>query len=426
MGRRAANTISATTEAIKKVVREAGSIRREYRIGGEKGLVLITHPGGGASFFLFYTSPNHKARKLKLGNFPATTLAEARTLSLEARSRIDRGNDPAAEKAAVRASMTFQELALRFLNESAKLSASTKRTYAAALGKHVFTVIGNAPASTVTSDAITSICKGIKAGGHIVQAQRVKATVGGVFSWGVKSGYVKSNPVRDVPNFQEVPSVRSRSPSLAEIQALLNAVDQSKTSPSIGIIIKLTILTGQRRSEVAGARVSEVDFATGVWTIAESSTKAGRVIAEGRMKNKTEQRVYLSRQAISLFARALRQCAVGSVFFPAQEKSRRGSSIHGDSVSQAVKRLTGEGSDITIHDMRRGIGNFLKDRGVGKDVRDLILHHKDGSVDAVHYSSSARMEAQCREVWQLWADYVLPQIPSSAAPEHSLDANLYP
>jgi integrase len=62
--------------------------------------------------------------------------------------------------------------------------------------------------------------------------------------------------------------------------------------------------------------------------------------------------------------------------------------------------------DISIHDMRRAVSNWLKDQGVSREVRDLILNHKDPSVTEAHYSNSARMERQVRAALQSWADHV--------------------
>jgi intergrase/recombinase len=56
--------------------------------------------------------------------------------------------------------------------------------------------------------------------------------------------------------------------------------------------------------------------------------------------------------------------------------------------------------------MRRVISNWLKDQGVSREVRDLILNHKDNSVTEAHYSNSARMEKQVRAALQAWADNV--------------------
>ncbi len=117
------------------------------------------------------------------------------------------------------------------------------------------------------------------------------------------------------------------------------------------------------------------------------------------MKNGGEQRVYLSTQASALFTEALNTTSHNELVF---------GYVSPDAVTRALKRICQrEGiSDLSVHDMRRAIGNFLKDEGFGQDVRDLVLHHRNASVDGVHYSASARMEKQCREAWQLWGQYV--------------------
>ena len=61
---------------------------------------------------------------------------------------------------------------------------------------------------------------------------------------------------------------------------------------------------------------------------------------------------------------------------------------------------------MSVHDMRRAISNWMKDQGIGREVRDLALNHLDASVDARHYSGSARMEIQVRAAMQAWADHV--------------------
>jgi integrase len=62
--------------------------------------------------------------------------------------------------------------------------------------------------------------------------------------------------------------------------------------------------------------------------------------------------------------------------------------------------------EVSIHDMRRAISNWLKDQGVSREVRDLILNHKDPSVTEAHYSKAARMEKQVRVALQAWADHI--------------------
>jgi integrase len=65
-----------------------------------------------------------------------------------------------------------------------------------------------------------------------------------------------------------------------------------------------------------------------------------------------------------------------------------------------------EVDDISIHDMRRAVSNWMKNEGISREVRDLVLNHIDPSVTEAHYSQDARMERQVRAALQAWADHV--------------------
>jgi hypothetical protein len=56
--------------------------------------------------------------------------------------------------------------------------------------------------------------------------------------------------------------------------------------------------------------------------------------------------------------------------------------------------------------MRRACSNWLKNQGVSREVRDLVLNHLDLSVTEQHYSAEARMEAQVKAAFQAWADHM--------------------
>ena len=122
----------------------------------------------------------------------------------------------------------------------------------------------------------------------------------------------------------------------------------------------------------------------------------------------------LSIQAAQLFREAIDKCAKGDIIFPADVsrvktgKKPRLPHIHGESVTMAMRRLREdmELDDISIHDMRRGVSNWLKNKGVSREVRDLILNHKDQSVTEKSYTQNARMETQVRQALQAWADHV--------------------
>src|SRR5262249_37987537 len=188
------------------------------------------------------------------------------------------------------------------------------------LEKAVFPLIGGKPASDVTGDHIVEICKSIEATGANVQSQNTKTAIGGVFRWGVRERLVKANPCAGIGRRSALVA-RSRTPTDDELATLWAATegDESTVTLPMRRILQLAILTGQRRMEVAGARVSELhglDTDSPVWIIPGDVNKRGKII-EGRTKNGREQHVPLSTQAAELFHNAI-ELSKGSEFvFPA-------------------------------------------------------------------------------------------------------------
>src|SRR5262245_27055484 len=132
MGRKATNVLAFNDQALKKVIKEAkDQPQREYRIEGVNRLVLVTQPLGTARFFAFYTSPSDQRRKLKLGHYHPDNYRqhESRVAATDALASINRGADPVAEAEAKAKSLTFKELAYRFLIEAKHLATTTRRNY---------------------------------------------------------------------------------------------------------------------------------------------------------------------------------------------------------------------------------------------------------------------------------------------------------
>jgi integrase len=118
----------------------------------------------------------------------------------------------------------------------------------------------------VKPEDVAAICRAIKSKKRIVHAQRVKTTIGGIYSWGIRESLVSANPAKSVPNQQSVRSVRTRLPTDDEIKRVWQAVETApRLSGAVRLIIKITIVTGPRRKEVAGARIDELSGDT--WTI---------------------------------------------------------------------------------------------------------------------------------------------------------------
>lgn len=424
-------------------VRE-GADECEWRIEGERGLVLRCQASGTATWWFIYSMTIggiRKLRRIQIGRRDAVTLAQARKAALDYRTIVEAGGDPVADAKSRRSALSFKAMAERFIEESPRLSAKTRLVYRAALSKDAYPVIGMLPAAEVTRAHVLEICQRIEArakakgNGTGVQSQRTKTTISGAYTWAVSQGLVPDNPCIGIAR-RSITVARTRNPSAADIAALWTtaASPKGKLSKAISLIIRIAIVTGQRRDEVAGCRVAELadlDGASPLWIIPGDTNRRGKII-EGRTKNGREQRLPLSRQAVALFKTALAECSDGQYVFPADlskikhGKEPRAQHIHGESVTMAMRRLRAVAGvdDVSIHDMRRAISNWMKDQGIGREVRDLALNHLDPSVDARHYSGSARMEVQVRAAMQAWGDHI-EQIVVGGSVAEPLDVKIF-
>ena len=77
----------------------------EVRDAQQSGLVVRVLPSGILQFTVRYRH-HGKQRRLKLGSYPAVSLAAARRRARAAQSDIDDARDPVAERAAAKAPLT--------------------------------------------------------------------------------------------------------------------------------------------------------------------------------------------------------------------------------------------------------------------------------------------------------------------------------
>ena len=180
------------------------------------------------------------------------------------------------------------------------------------------------------------------------------------------------------------------------------------------LIFQIACLTGQRRTEVAGARTDELalEGTCPMWII-PGDIKRGKHLTRGRTKNRKDQCLPLSVQAAELFRLAILLSDGSSYVFPADllhvktGGEPRLPHIHGESVSKAMRRLRTKAliEDVTLHDLRKCMSTWLGENGVRPDVIDRVLNHQPRDVTRRHYNF-AQMDGLVRHALQSWADHV--------------------
>jgi integrase len=132
-------------------------------------------------------------------------------------------------------------------------------------------------------------------------ANRVAGLLSQLFRYGIHRQVVESSPVQLLfrPGGTERP--RQRVLDDEELGAVLANLDEvTKRAKRTGIAIRLILLTAVRRSELTGARWSELDLETKapVWEISAERTKTGVAFAVPLTAPTVEQFKRLKRLAV--------------------------------------------------------------------------------------------------------------------------------
>jgi integrase len=371
-------------------------VRQEILDSGCRGLYLIVQPSGRKSWAVRYRFGG-KAKKLTLDG--VGSLGEARKAAADALHELERGNDPAslkfdakaaAEKAAAeRAGDTVDNLAAQFVERYAK-----KRTRFASwrMTQRIFErIVLPAWRGRVVHDIkrrdVIDLVEGVAEKTPIL-ANRVHAVLSKFFNWLASRDAIVASPVAGVARPSKE-NARDRILNDDEIKALWSACDALGGSASA--CVKLLLLTGQRRGEVAGMCWTEIDG--DLWTLPPERTK-----------NNARHTVPLSRQAMAIIEAAPQTGdEVDRVFTGAGNRRLAGFSHLKDQIDAQMKAKT----PWVFHDLRRTVASGMAKLGVKLPVIERVLNHKSESfAGIVGVYQRHDFASEKRDALQRWADHV--------------------
>jgi integrase len=223
-----------------------------------------------------------------------------------------------------------------------------------------------------------------------VTANRARQSLSTFFGWAMREGLTETNPVTATNQAVEEKS-RERVLSDDELAAIWRACPDD----NFGAIVRLLMLTAQRRDEVGGLLRSEVKLDKALWSLPPHRTKNGRA-----------HEVPLSPSALEILARAAAS-SNRSVPFGYEERPFSGWS---SAKAALEKRLTEAGkpvADWRLHDLRRTAATRMADMGVLPHVLEAILNHVSGHKAGVAgVYNRATYAKEKREALDLWAEHL--------------------
>ena len=357
---------------------QGAATRREIPDSLMQGLYLIVQPGSGHKSWAVRCRRHGRPAKITIGPYPRVGLVDARESAARILRNVAEGREPSP-----RAAGSVEDVVEQFLRTYARPRhrPSTLRDCERAMGV-ALTVWRGRRLETITKGDVRSLLTDIVAPSASNQTYKHLRRF---FSWSVEADILVSTPFVGLKKLHKDKS-RERVLTDDELRRVWLAAD--KIGYPFGVFVKLAILTGQRRSEIAGMRRDELR--DGNWTLPGERTKNGRVHV-----------VPLSRQALELIEQQPRisEQYVFSVF-----SDKPISGFH--NAKATLDRISGA-ADWTVHDLRRTTASGMAKIGVSLVVIEKVLNHVSGSLAGiVGVYQRHEFAEEKRKALQQWADHV--------------------
>jgi integrase len=174
--------------------------------------------------------------------------------------------------AAIPANDLIDAVTARFISQHAKrnLKAGTAKEVERLLQKEIVSLWLGRRLAQITRADIHAVLDSIVERGSPIQANRTLAAFRTMCRWAVERGLIDANPCTGI-RAPSAETARDRVLSDDELKAVwqaAEALDQPYRE-----FVQLLILTGQRRSEVAEMRWSEINLDAGLWTLPKERGK---------------------------------------------------------------------------------------------------------------------------------------------------------
>lgn len=363
---------------------------------------------GRISWIVQYRTSDRRQRRLSIGDVRHLPLADARARARELLAQVALGHDPQADRQKVRQASRVLDLVEAYLSD-----AKVKRKPRSYVEIERSLRKASAPLHHLKVDAVdrrdvVEVLNRIKVESGPFAASRVRAYLSAMWSWGLRSGLAEGrNPVALTPR-PAVEKSRERVLSEAELSLIWRC---TADGTAYSRIVRLLMLTGQRREEVGAMRWDEIQAGeVALWVLPSSRTKNGR-----------QHEVPLSPLAIEqLPLRGDGALAFGTG--AAGFSGWSGSKVRLDRrmLQQAREDFEvchgcpPESGEVEVHpwrlhDLRRTFATWANEMGIEPHVVEAILNHVSGAAKggvAGVYNRATYRRQKTEALWQ-WQKFFL-------------------
>ena len=369
------------------------------------GFGIRKFASGKASYFVKF-NVGTKQRRLTLGKVVQGNLAEMRKRASTILSKARLGQDSVAEKRAA-ASVRSATLGALIVDYLAQREPKLRPRYFAEVKRQLvrdWRPLHGHGVSAITRQDVIGVVDDIAAGQGDVAADRARTALGVFFGWAIERNHLDYNPTTHISARSERGS-RDRALSEPELVEVWRACGDD----DYGRILKLLILTGQRRLEFGDLAWAEVDRAKRQIELPADRTKNGR----GHI-------IPLTDEALALLppVRAGRDLVFGRGAGGFSGWSKAKGEL--DARIAAARNESGIDKPMPpwrLHDLRRSCVTALNENGFAQPhVVEAIVNHVSGHLAGVAgiYNRSTHMPER-RQALERWAAHIVALVEGRAS-----------
>jgi integrase len=376
-----------TPQLVERLRPEKGR-RIEVMDSNCPGLVLRVTENGVRTFGVLYRVAGRggqgergkplfgKQQRITLGKYPRVGLKEARE---KARTIIDEateGRDPREAEAkarAVRNSTRMEDVVAQFVDRHCKPNIKSWQNVDRVLWLHVLPRFQGLPLGEITRADIHGLLDDLVDQGKKGTAREVRKHLSKLYNWSMDRELVTASPVQGLMRGELAPAEDvGRALTDDELRAVWRAAGE--IGYPFGPYYRLLILTGQRRSEWAEARASEID-ASNRWL----------EIPRARYKGRRDHIVPLSDAAWALVDGLPGWAGADHYIFSSNggrvpiSGFTQGKRRLDEAAREALRSLRGDPKlalpSYRVHDFRVTCETRLAHLGFSQEIRDAVLGH---------------------------------------------------
>ncbi|KKL13232.1 hypothetical protein LCGC14_2527820 [marine sediment metagenome] len=360
--------------------------RIDFRDTVVPGLVLRVSTSGTKTFS-FHKRIGGKMKRLTIGRFGTFTLTQARERARQILYEVETGRFVASTGIEFDIKPTLGEVIPDYIVKHAKVHNRDWKNKARLLGK--FVDLHSKRIDEIKRADVVKACDVIHKSAP-VSANRALAHLKHLIGWCVERGMIDASPIAGMKPLSKERS-RERVLTDDELGALWTACNVE--GYPFGDCMKLLMLSGQRRAEVAELRWSELDLEQHLWTLPSERAKNGR-----------QHTVPITDAMLDVLRRVPKFLGSDYVFTTTSKTPVSG---FGRLKGRLDKALPEGTEPWIIHDLRRTMSTKMAMLRVPQPVTEALLNHKTGMVSGVAAIYNVYSYAdEKREALEQWNRYL--------------------